>query len=138
MKNPRLTLNDIKNSLEEPAKVREHRVSDFLTPEEMRQLRAAHLHRNKPKFDKVDALEAEIIARFGWPVYERWCDEEISTKQLVKWINAERGREAARLGELEAALLACAAGTVSKKPRKCFMVAQKFIQTNEKIQKGAN
>lgn len=94
MKKPEITLNEIrKNS---PKMGRVSRVSDFVTEEEVEKLRMANLmgKRKEPKFDRVDAFVAEMIARFGYEFYEAWNNEEIDDNKVARLINAERAREA--------------------------------------------
>lgn len=88
----KLTLANIKKSPKfEPKAIR---LSDLVTEEERAALRKPKV--KKPRFyDDVDAFVAEMIARFGYDVYERWNKGEITTKRISKWIAAERGRDRA-------------------------------------------
>jgi len=80
------------------------RASDFLSNDEQRQLRRANVIGKKQhrRFDAVDALVAEIIARFGYETYKAWDSGEISDEKMSRLIAAERAREAQNRLPLEA------------------------------------
>lgn len=106
-----LTLNDIKADLK--PKNRVVRVSDFLTNDEKiriklhRQLKSAKKRRG---FDEVDAYSAEILARFGYYTWRAWKNGEIPTKQMNKYILAERARSKRALIGLECIIVQSVAG----------------------------
>lgn len=137
MSSPKLTLNDVKKAAHIGENVRVHKVSDYLTPEEMEQLHTAHLlRRKKPKFDLVDALEAEIVARFGWEAFKAWDDGEIAETRMYRWLNAERGREARGMAELESAIINSGSMSTSKNPKENARIVNKYVETNLSISKG--
>lgn len=92
---PGLTLADIRKS---PKMGRVSRASDFISKDEMRQLRVANMvgkRSSKRKFDAIDAYCAEIIARFGYDAYKAWNSGELDEKLVARMIEAERARERA-------------------------------------------
>lgn len=100
---PELTLKNIRKSPKLQAAGRTYRVSDFLTKEqqEARKKRKQRLKKTKQKFDAVDSKAAEIIARFGYDVYEKWDNYEISDEKMDRLLCAERAREKAYILPLE-------------------------------------
>lgn len=94
MKAPEKTLNNIKKTLTDGRD--EYRVSDFVSREEVEQLHKNNLKRAKTKenYDPIDAMEAEIVARFGYEVYKDWQSGELDNTRVVRWILAERARDA--------------------------------------------
>lgn len=92
MATPELTLKNVK---EKATKVREHKVSDFLTDEQIEEVQKSNIKGKKnTSFDEVDAYIAEIIARFGYDTYIGWKNGDISEETMIKLILAERTREA--------------------------------------------
>jgi len=121
---PELTLQNVK------AKVREHRASDFLTKEQVEEVRKSNFKGIKrTKFDKVDAYIAEIIARFGYETYRAWKAGDINEKTMVRYIEAERAREAQNRVRIESIITACHA-------HKGLKTAIKMLKTEEKLAKG--
>lgn len=91
-----LTLNNIKRTSPKLNPERRIRIADVTTPEEralMRKRRAENSAR-KRKFDDVDALMAEIITRFGWDAYKAFNAGEIEPEKMMRFLAAERAREA--------------------------------------------
>lgn len=106
---PELTLKNI----QETPKVREVRVSDFLTTEQKEsviQKRATAKSKKARKYDAVDAYISEIIARFGYDAYKAWKLGEISEDLMVRMIYAERAREKRLIVPLETIIVASNAG----------------------------
>ena len=105
-----LTLDIIKASAKSQDKV--FRASDFLTSKEREELRESNARGKKTRkpYNAVDAIEAEIIARFGWATYKAWAGFEIDNAQMLKWLAAERARERAHLLPLEVVITASVAG----------------------------
>ncbi len=105
-----LTLDTIKNSANSQAKI--FRASDFLTKKELDELHESNARgkRIRKPYSSIDAIEAEILARFGWEAYKAWADFEISNAQMIKWLAAERARDRAHLLPLEVVITASVAG----------------------------
>lgn len=123
MTTPELTLENIRKSprLNEPPKVT-YRVSDFRTKEQrdaQRELRAQRKKRKKAqqKFNAVDAKVAEIMARFGYEVYEKWDNQEIDDEKMERLLAAERAREKAYILPLEG-IVACLVKDCIKRSKK--------------------
>lgn len=123
MTTPELTLENIRKSprLDGPQKVT-YRVSDFRTKEQLdaqRKLRTQHKKQKEArrKFDAVDAKVAEIIARFGYEVYEKWDSEEIDDEKMERLLAAERAREKAYILPLEG-IVACLVRDCIKRSKK--------------------
>jgi len=101
---PELSLDNVKRSLEQKSAPKTFRVSDFLSSEQVKELHKATAEGNKKKkrlFDDIDALGAEICARFGYETYLAWNDGDFDTDQMFRWIRAERARDEAKLLDLE-------------------------------------
>lgn len=78
-----------------PKAGRMFRASDFLSDEEKQELHKANAkgkEEEKP-YDKVDAYEAEMIARFGFDFFQAWLNGNISEEFAMRAIAAERDRE---------------------------------------------
>ena len=104
---PDLTLEKAKQTIG----VREHRVSDFLTQEQVDEVRETNAKGKKQQgFDAVDAYIAEIIARFGYQTYIAWKSGDIGEEQMLKYLMAERSREVASSLPLKSLILAVGAG----------------------------
>lgn len=137
MKKPDLTLNDVKKSPKLTGKV--YQASDFLTNEEKAEIRAKRFNRpkaEKRKYDDIDAMCAEIVARFGYDVYKAWNAGKIATEKIVKWCYAERARDKRRLLNLESLVLQNAMAQTAKKPKDALKVAMKVIKSDERQAKG--
>lgn len=106
-----LTLDAIKAS-PKMTEGRVFRASDFLTKQEQQELHESNARGKKIRrpYTNIDALEAEILARFGWTAYKAWQNMEISNGQMLKWLAAERAREHGRLLPLEIVITASVAG----------------------------
>lgn len=105
-----LTLDAVKASAKNQGRV--FRASDFLTKEEQQELRESNARGKKIRkpYGAIDALEAEIIARFGWTTYKAWANFEIDNAQMLKWLAAERARDRAKILPLEVIITASVAG----------------------------
>lgn len=116
VKTPDLTLGNVKQS----AKLvggRVYQASDFMTKDERLELQKRHYtaKSSRPKrFDQVDALVAEILARFGWETYKAWQNGELTTERMVRLLCAERARARAEKLSLEAILLSMIGACVQK------------------------
>lgn len=117
------------------------RASDFLTDEQQEELHKANAQRAtkiKP-YDEIDAISAEILARFGWQAWQAWQGGEISTQQMLRYVAAERARETRANIPLEAITLLGMAGAnhgnKNGKPPKSLAQAHKLLQ--QEIKKGA-
>lgn len=112
---PQISLKNIKKT---PQMGEKFGVSDFLTKEEQEQLARANTRgkRGKRQFDDVDAYVAEIIARFGYDVYQKWNCGEIDAQQMMKWIAAERARERSHWIPLESIVISMV-GSCIRRPK---------------------
>lgn len=88
------------------------RPSDFLADDEIEKLRESNQKGKKQKrpYDEIDALEAEILARFGWHTFQAYQTGEISLEQLAKYLQAERARSVAERYNLECIIVGAMAG----------------------------
>lgn len=138
MKAPDITLKKAKEQI----KVRNHRVSDFLSGEQMSEIHAnnAKVSEKRTKFNQVDAFIAEILARFGWEVYQAWKSELISQEQIVRYIEAERARDARERLRLENLIVAAVAGanhpTKNGSAPKTLKAAFEILKNDSKEAKG--
>lgn len=128
---PQLTLNDVRRTLQ--PKQRKSGVSDFLTKEEQEEYKVvktrSRRRRKQPKFGKVDAYMAEIIARFGYDTYKAWNADEIDDTKMIRMIEAERARERAAWLPIESLLRAVIQGGVPTfKPKKKPPIAKEVTK----------
>lgn len=137
MKTSDKTLAGIRSALQSEPRV--YRVSDFVSEEQVEQLRLNNGRRRKKRFDEVDAFEAEIVARFGYEVYIAWEEGEISSAQISKWVLAERARESAdrltTLAVLANGFAGCAHAKKGQVP-KTVKTIQKIVKQEIKMAKG--
>lgn len=113
MNRPSLTLNNIRKS--EKITPRNVGTAQFLSKEDLAELKknnATRKRRKKRAFDDVDALVAEIIARFGYDTYKAWNNDEIDDAKMNRWILAERARERQQWLPIEALLKSIIQGGV--------------------------
>lgn len=134
---PELTLENVRKT----AKVETFRASDFLTKEEQEEVKISNLKgKSLPKYDKVDAYVAEIIARFGYDTYMAWKAGGISEKMMVGLIEAERAREAKARYRLESIIVASVAGANNPAKGggvpKSLKNAIKILKSEEKLAGG--
>ena len=109
MRTPDLTLDKARKDAK--GVIREHRVSDFLTSNEIKELHETNKEKRiQPKFDEVDALIGEILARFGYDTYIAWKSGAIDTEMIIRYLEAERCREAQNRYKLECIIVASVAG----------------------------
>lgn len=135
------TLNSIKSS---PKLTEQHfRPSDFLTSSEMDELAEANANRghiNKP-FDEIDAFEAEILARFGWQAFQAYQSGDLPLRQVLKYIAAERARDASDRYNIECVILSANAGANNPskhgKAPKSLKKAVDIVKAEYKRAKGA-
>ena len=137
MRKSDLTLDAVKKS-PKLTQGKVYRASDFLTDEEIAEHKAAVFNRKnkKRRFDEIDAMVAEIIARFGWKVYQKWNAGEIPNDKIVRWCYAERAREKQRLLNLEGLILNTGIISSVKKPSQPHKIAVKILKDEEKIARG--
>ena len=128
MKTPNITLGEARKSSKLGTE-HVHSVSEFISSEDLEKLHRTHKKRQR-KFDDVDAIIAEIIARFGYDVYERWNDGEIDNDFMGRMINAERAREAAARSEIETVIFATITGVMNKKGLASLRQVQNIIKNN--------
>ena len=138
MKAPDITLEKAKEQI----KVRNHRVSDFLSGEQMAEIHQNNARSSEKKelFNPVDALIGEILARFGWETYQAWKSGLISHEQMVRYIEAERARDARNRLKLENLIVAAVAGAnhsdKNGKPPKTLKAAFDILKSTSKEAKG--
>lgn len=103
MTTPELTLKNIRESSKLLEAQKTFRVSDFLTKEEQEAKKKRKKRKKQPKrkFNTVDSKVAEIIARFGYEVYQKWDNYEIDDEKMERLLAAERAREKAYILPLE-------------------------------------
>lgn len=138
---PAITLSQAKAKL--PPK-KDVQASDLIDPDRLAKLRLkaqeSAARRKKRLFDEVDAFTAEIVARFGYEVYQRWNQGEIEQEQIEKWIYAERARDKANVLNLEAIIMAMVGSCIKREPKqpkpKGPGIANKIYQQESKIAKG--
>lgn len=137
------TLKGIRKGLSKPSpEGGSYRVSDFLSKKKMQELRTANYEGRKKKalFGAVDALGAEICARFGYDVYLAWNAGEIDSEKVYRWLYAERAREAKNRIALESVVAnmvgACIRVEKGKPKPKGPAVVKKILQSEFKIMKG--
>lgn len=125
----------------ETAKVKVSRASDFLTDDEIEEVHESNLKgKRSVGFDEVDSYIAEIIARFGYDTYVAWKFGEISEMNMVRYIEAERCREARNRLRLEHIIVASVSG--ANRPNKTghmpksLKTAIKMLKSEEKLAKG--
>lgn len=136
MSTPELSLAHVSSQI----KVREHRVSDFLTEDEQEEVRNTNKKGKTKRFDQIDAYVAEIIARFGFYTYEAWKSGTIDEQTMVRLIEAERTREARDRLRLENVLVAAIAGanrpTKHGHAPKSLKAALKMLKSEQKLAEG--
>ena len=134
---PDLTLAKV----QETVKVKTSRASDFLTDEQLDEVHESNAKgRKETSFDEVDSYIAEIIARFGYDTYVAWKFGEIDEPHMVKYVEAERAREARNRLRLENIIVASVAGanqpTKAGHAPKSLKTAIKMLKSEEKLAKG--
>ena len=107
---PEITLNKAKEVLEQK-KTKTFRASDFLTQEQVEEVHKSNIKGKKRSYNVVDAYIAEILARFGYDTYMAWKNGDISEKNMVAYIQAERAREIRSTLALESIIVASVAGS---------------------------
>jgi len=138
-KDERPTLNSIKKSPKFQPVVR---LSDLVSKEEKAQLKAmgAKAPKQKRPYDDIDAFVAEVVARFGYDVYQKWNNGGIETKTLQKWVLAERARDRAQFIPLEGVIAhmvgACIRRNKKERAPKGPKEAQKIINLEIKAARG--
>lgn len=137
MTKPELTLNEVKKT----AKVKTFRASDFLTDEQVEEVKAANIKgKKKSSFDAIDSYIAEIIARFGYDTFLAWKFGEISEVQMARYIEAERSRDAQQRLMIENIIVSSVAGanhpTKGGQTPKSLRAAIKMLQSEQNLAKG--
>lgn len=134
----KITLQEVQKK----AKVKNFRASDFLSDEQMTEIRENNLRGSvrKQRFDEVDAFIAEVIARFGFETYQAWKAGDIEQEQMVRYIEAERSRTIREQLGIESVLVAAIAGannaTKNGHAPKSLKDAIKALKEQEKRAKG--
>lgn len=139
MVKPGLTLADVKSqNLAQKEQV--VRVSDLLSEDEQVELRKANSKSKKKLFDPVDALVAEIIARFGYDFYLKWNNGELDDAWVSRLLAAERARAEREAFGLKAIVYsmvsACVRVEKGQKKPKGPAQASKIIKNSIKTIKG--
>lgn len=134
---PEITLN----KAQEIVKEKTFRASDFLTTEQMTEVKESNIKGKKnTKFNVIDAYIAEIIARFGYDTYVAWKFGEISETNMAKFIQAERAREAKNRLKIENIIVASVYGAnnpdASGHAPKTLKNAIKMLKSEENLAKG--
>lgn len=137
-----LTLHEIKKSVKMAGGP--HRVSDFLSNDEKREIALARekraLEGGSRGFDDIDAYSAEIMARFGYEAWQAWQCGQIKPEKMAKLVLAERARDKQSLLGLEGLILAVGAGanrpTKSGHAPKSLKNAIKILKSEQKQAKG--
>lgn len=143
-KKPEITLKAAKADL--PTKKTTFRASDLPNQEKIKALREkakkSAKTAKKRKYDEIDAYCAEILARFGYEVYQKWNNGEIREEQMAKWVYAERARDKVNILNLEAIIMAMVGSCIrrgKKDPKpKGPGIAQKIYNEEVKTAKGEN
>lgn len=141
---PEITLASVQKDIKKP-KDGVFRASDLIDDKTLAELRKKAREGHKKKqaerlFDEIDALGAEILARFGWEVYQKWNYAEIPHDKVMRWLYAERAREAARQADLESVISAVVTSCIRRgkgdPEPKGPKIAQKIIKRHSKIAEG--
>jgi beta-xylosidase len=136
---PELTLNKVK----ETAKEKTFRASDFLTQDQLEEVKKSNLNgKKKTGFDSIDAYIAEIIARFGYDTYVAWKFGEITENNMARFIMAERAREARNRLKIENIIVASVYGANNADKHghapKTLKTAIKMLKEEENLAKGVS
>lgn len=135
-----LTLAQIKKSpkLAQPAKA--VRLSDLVSKKEKAELKKGSAPKKKRPYNSVDAYIAEMIARFGYEVYEKWRTKEISGDKMAKLMAAERARDRQKIYNLEALIVSAIAGAnrgnKHGKPPQTLKMAYKILNEEQRLAEG--
>ena len=136
---PDITLNQAKQTVG----VRNHRASDFLTEDEKEEVQKSNAKGNEKKansFDAIDSYVAEIISRFGYDAYMSWKAGDISEMQMLKFVEAERARDARNRVILESVIVASVAGannpTKSGQTPKSLKAAMNILKKEQALGGG--
>lgn len=142
-KKPGVTLPEVRRNLPKPSGEKVFRASDLMAADTLAKRESEARERaakKQPPFDWVDALGAEIVARFGFAVYRMWNEGELETEQMVRWVKAERAREKEGLADLEAVIIAMVGSCIrrgKKDPKpKGPGIANKIYKRHIKQAKG--
>jgi hypothetical protein len=131
-----LTLKEVREKITE----KNFRASDFLTEEQVEEVHKSNAKGKKSRFSVVDAYIAEIIARFGYDAYVAWKAGDITEENMVKFIEAERAREASSKLALEAIIVSSLAGaqqpTKSGHAPRSLRTAIKILEKEQNKAKG--
>lgn len=137
-----MTKPDLKlETVKETAKIKVSRASDFLTDEQIDEVKKSNIKGKKNNsYNEVDAYIAEIIARFGYDAYVAWKFGEIDEVHMAKYIQAERVREVRNRLKLENIIVASVAGanraSKSGHAPKSLKTAIKMLKSEEKLAGG--
>lgn len=134
------TLESLKKS---PKLAEQHfRPSDFLTNKQIEELHEANARGKTVQrpYDDVDAFASELLARFGWETYKAWQSGEFSQEKALRFVAAERAREAARSLPIEQVIYTATLGANNptksgKLPRSARKTAE-IIKEHMKFAKG--
>lgn len=136
-----MTVSEISlEKAKEIAKTKVFRASDFLTEEQVEEVHKSNYEGKKRSYNAVDAYVAEIIARFGFDTYMAWKNGEISEDLMMRYVKAERARDAIKLLPLETIIITAMAGannaTKQGHAPKSLKTAIKVLKIEENKAKG--
>lgn len=142
MSTPGLTLENIKKTSPKFKTAKAVQASDVLTKAEqdtIRRNRAAGKP-SKRRYDDIDAMMAEIIARFGYDTYKAFNNGEIGAEKMMRFLYAERAREASGKLDLYGIIMAMVGSCIRRQKGqpapKGPKIAQKIFTAEQKIAKG--
>lgn len=121
---------------------RQARLSDFVSQEDIEELRRSNTRgkRGKRQFDDVDALAAEIIARFGYELYKDWNAGLFDHTKLMRMLSGERARERAAWIPVETIIEAMVGSCIKRhkgdKAPKGPKIVRKIIKSDIKTAQG--
>ena len=136
-----MTVSEISlEKAKEIAKTKVFRASDFLTEEQVEEVHKSNYEGKKSSYNAVDAYVAAIIARFGFDTYMAWKNGEISEDLMMRYVKAERARDAIKLLPLETIIITAMAGannaTKQGHAPKSLKTAIKVLKIEENKAKG--
>lgn len=138
-KQPELTLSNLRKT---PKMGRQSRAADFLSEEDLQELKAANQRGKKGRklFSETDAQIAEMIARFGYDAYKAWLADEITDRKMAAMLNAERARERQMWVPIESIVAnmvgACIKRHKGEKAPKGPKIAEKILKEDIKAAEG--
>lgn len=142
MSTPGLTLENIKQTSPKLNPARVIRADDVLSDKEKNLIRRNRTagKASKRRYDDIDAMMAEIIARFGYDTYKAFNNGEIGAEKMTRFLYAERAREASSKLDLYGIIMAMVGSCIRRQKGqpapKGPKIAQKIFTAEQKIAKG--